>query len=47
MRYFWTTIEHCVPPGVILDELVSNGFDDVGCDTDMEVFRAYHARKLG
>jgi demethylmenaquinone methyltransferase/2-methoxy-6-polyprenyl-1,4-benzoquinol methylase len=47
MRYFWTTIEHCVPPGVILDELAANGFVGVDCDTDMGVFRAYRARKPG
>jgi demethylmenaquinone methyltransferase/2-methoxy-6-polyprenyl-1,4-benzoquinol methylase len=45
MRYFWHTIEHCVPPEVILDELAINGFVDVACDTDLKVFRAYHARR--
>jgi demethylmenaquinone methyltransferase/2-methoxy-6-polyprenyl-1,4-benzoquinol methylase len=47
MRYFWTTIEHCVPPSVILDELATSGFVEVGCDSDMDVFRAYRARKPG
>jgi demethylmenaquinone methyltransferase / 2-methoxy-6-polyprenyl-1,4-benzoquinol methylase len=45
MHYFWRTIEHCVPTGVILDELATCGFVDVGCHTDLEVFRAYRARK--
>jgi demethylmenaquinone methyltransferase/2-methoxy-6-polyprenyl-1,4-benzoquinol methylase len=45
MRYFWSTIEHCVPSSVILDELVASGFVEVGCDTDLDVFRAYRARK--
>jgi demethylmenaquinone methyltransferase / 2-methoxy-6-polyprenyl-1,4-benzoquinol methylase len=47
MRYFWSTIEHCVSPEVILDELTVNGFVEVACDTDMQVFRAYRARKRG
>jgi len=47
MRYFWTTIEHCVAPAVILDELTAVGFVEVGCDTDLGVFRAYRARKPG
>jgi demethylmenaquinone methyltransferase/2-methoxy-6-polyprenyl-1,4-benzoquinol methylase len=47
MGYFWTTIEHCVPPGVILDELAANGFVEVDCDADVDVFRAYRARKPG
>ena len=45
MRYFWRTIEHCVPTGIILDELAASGFVDVGCDTDLDVFRAYRAHK--
>jgi demethylmenaquinone methyltransferase/2-methoxy-6-polyprenyl-1,4-benzoquinol methylase len=45
MRYFWHTIEHCVPPEVILNELAINGFVDVACDTDLKVFRAYRARR--
>jgi demethylmenaquinone methyltransferase/2-methoxy-6-polyprenyl-1,4-benzoquinol methylase len=47
MRYFWRTIEHCVPTGVILDELAACGFVDVNCNTDMDVFRVYRARKPG
>ena len=45
MRYFWRTIELCVPPEIILDELAVNGFVDVACDTELEVFCAYRARK--
>ena len=47
MRYFWRTIEHCVPTSVILDELAACGFVDVGCQTDLDAFRAYRARKPG
>jgi demethylmenaquinone methyltransferase/2-methoxy-6-polyprenyl-1,4-benzoquinol methylase len=45
MRYFWRTIEHCVATTVILDELAARGFVDVDCQTDLDVFRAYRARK--
>lgn len=45
MHYFWLTIEHCVPTSVILDELAACGFVDVGCQTDLDAFRAYRARK--
>jgi len=45
MRYFWRTVELCVPPEVIQDELAADGFVDVACDTDLTVFRAYCARK--
>jgi demethylmenaquinone methyltransferase/2-methoxy-6-polyprenyl-1,4-benzoquinol methylase len=45
MRYFWRTIELCVPPEVIVDELAVTGFVDVACDADLKVFRAYRARK--
>ena len=29
MRYYWDTIDECVPPGVILDVLRQSGFADV------------------
>jgi demethylmenaquinone methyltransferase/2-methoxy-6-polyprenyl-1,4-benzoquinol methylase len=29
MRYYWDTIDECVPPGVILDVLQQSGFEDV------------------
>lgn len=45
MHYFWRTIEHCVPSRLILDELAACGFVDVGCNTEMDVFRAYSAHK--
>jgi len=47
MHYYWRTIEHCVPTGVILDELATCGFVDVSCHTDLDAFRAYRARKPG
>jgi len=45
MRYFWETIEHCVPPQVIVDQLVAGGFIGVECDTSLGLFRGYGARK--
>lgn len=45
MRYFWDTIEHCVPPHVIVDQLVASGFTGVGCETSLGLFRSYRARK--
>jgi demethylmenaquinone methyltransferase/2-methoxy-6-polyprenyl-1,4-benzoquinol methylase len=45
MRYFWNTIEHCVPPFVILDQLSANGFVEVGCETSFGLFCTYSARK--
>jgi demethylmenaquinone methyltransferase/2-methoxy-6-polyprenyl-1,4-benzoquinol methylase len=45
MRYFWDTIEHCVPQQVIVDQLVASGFIGVECDTSLGLFRGYSARK--
>jgi demethylmenaquinone methyltransferase/2-methoxy-6-polyprenyl-1,4-benzoquinol methylase len=45
MRYYWDTIEACVPPATILQSLRDTGFHAVGCDTALGVFRAYHATK--
>ncbi|HEY7577567.1 MAG TPA: class I SAM-dependent methyltransferase [Acetobacteraceae bacterium] len=45
MRYHWDTIEHCVPPGVIMAQLGACGFTDVACETDLRLFRAYRSVK--
>jgi demethylmenaquinone methyltransferase / 2-methoxy-6-polyprenyl-1,4-benzoquinol methylase len=45
MRYFWDTIEHCVPPQVILDQLRSSGFVEVRCEKHLDLFHAYRARR--
>lgn len=45
MRYYWDTIDRCVPPPVILDALAAAGFSDIGCDVQLGIFRAYTARR--
>jgi demethylmenaquinone methyltransferase / 2-methoxy-6-polyprenyl-1,4-benzoquinol methylase len=45
MRYYWDTIEACVPPAVILKALNGAGFEAAACRTALGVFRAYTARR--
>ena len=45
MQYHWETIEHCVPPPVILRALGDSGFRDLRCTVDFDLFRSYSARK--
>jgi demethylmenaquinone methyltransferase/2-methoxy-6-polyprenyl-1,4-benzoquinol methylase len=45
MRYYWDTIDTCVPPVVILEALAAAGFTDIGCDVQLGIFRAYTARR--
>ena len=45
MRYYWDTIEACVPPKSILDELAAVGFVDVVRYVEHGVFSEYRARK--
>ena len=45
MRYYWDTIEACVPATTILGHLRAAGFAEVGCETQLGVFRAYSARR--
>jgi demethylmenaquinone methyltransferase/2-methoxy-6-polyprenyl-1,4-benzoquinol methylase len=52
MRYFWETIDHCVPPATILAALGEAGFENVRRDVVMGVFSEYtavrpRARALG
>lgn len=44
MRYYWDTIEACVPPEVIRHSLAQAGCVDVACDTQFGIFHAYTAR---
>lgn len=46
MRYHWHTIEHCVPPDIILRAMRDSGFRDIRCETDLDLFRSYVGRKL-
>jgi demethylmenaquinone methyltransferase/2-methoxy-6-polyprenyl-1,4-benzoquinol methylase len=43
MRYFWETIDACVPPDVILAALKAVGFAEVRRTTEIGVFSAYTA----
>jgi demethylmenaquinone methyltransferase/2-methoxy-6-polyprenyl-1,4-benzoquinol methylase len=45
MRYYWDTIEACVPPKSILDALTTAGFVDVIRYVEHGVFSEYRARK--
>jgi demethylmenaquinone methyltransferase/2-methoxy-6-polyprenyl-1,4-benzoquinol methylase len=45
MRYYWDTIEACVPPKSILDALAAAGFVDVIRYVEHGVFSEYRARK--
>jgi demethylmenaquinone methyltransferase / 2-methoxy-6-polyprenyl-1,4-benzoquinol methylase len=45
MRYYWDTIEACVPPETILRTLGEAGFVDVERQVDVKIFSAYRARK--
>jgi demethylmenaquinone methyltransferase/2-methoxy-6-polyprenyl-1,4-benzoquinol methylase len=45
MQYYWTTIEECVPPAVILGALVASGFKKVSRTTTGAVLSEYVAEK--
>jgi demethylmenaquinone methyltransferase/2-methoxy-6-polyprenyl-1,4-benzoquinol methylase len=43
MRYFWDTIDACVPPAEIEGALADAGFVGVSCEVQLGIFRAYRA----
>lgn len=45
MRYYWDTIDQCVPPETIIQALRDAGFAEAGCDVEFDLFRAYFGRK--
>lgn len=45
MRYFWDTIEHCVPPRIILDTLQEVGFERAAKGGQIELLAEYTAQK--
>jgi demethylmenaquinone methyltransferase/2-methoxy-6-polyprenyl-1,4-benzoquinol methylase len=47
MRYFWDTIENCVPPGKILTALDDAGFAEVRRLLAVGLFSEYTGRKAG
>ena len=44
-RYYWDTIEACVPPQRVLDTLLDAGFEAVRRDGEAGIFVEYQARK--
>ncbi|MCC8998984.1 MAG: class I SAM-dependent methyltransferase [Candidatus Contendobacter sp.] len=46
MRYYWDTIEHCVPPETIIQAIRDAGFHEASCEVQFDLFRAYCGRKL-
>jgi demethylmenaquinone methyltransferase/2-methoxy-6-polyprenyl-1,4-benzoquinol methylase len=44
MRYYWDTIEACVPPDQVMATLSGAGFTDVGRHVELGVFSEYTAR---
>ena len=44
MRYYWETIEACVPPEKIISSLRNSGFQEVERKVELGVFSAYRAK---
>jgi len=44
MRYFWDTIDTCVPAAAIEHALAAAGFAEVSCEVQLGIFRAYRAK---
>lgn len=45
MRFYWDTIEHCVPPATILEALRGAGFVDIHRHVTLGIFSEYVARR--
>lgn len=45
MRYYWDTIEACVPPASVLASLAAAGFTATERRVDLGIFSVYQARK--
>jgi demethylmenaquinone methyltransferase/2-methoxy-6-polyprenyl-1,4-benzoquinol methylase len=45
MRYYWDTIEACIPPEGVIAALRNAGFGDVHCHVELRMFSEYRARK--
>jgi demethylmenaquinone methyltransferase/2-methoxy-6-polyprenyl-1,4-benzoquinol methylase len=45
MRYYWDTIEACVPPAAVLELLRRAGFTAVERQVDLGIFSAFRAQK--
>lgn len=47
MRFYWETIEHCVPPATILHALGAAGFAEIERRVVLGIFSEYVARRPG
>jgi demethylmenaquinone methyltransferase/2-methoxy-6-polyprenyl-1,4-benzoquinol methylase len=45
MRYYWDTIEACVPPAAVIAAIERAGFANVRRDVELGIFSAYCATK--
>jgi len=45
MRFYWDTIENCVPPAIILQALADAGFVDIERQVTLGIFSEYVARR--
>jgi demethylmenaquinone methyltransferase/2-methoxy-6-polyprenyl-1,4-benzoquinol methylase len=45
MRYYWDTIDACVPAAQIMQRLRDAGLQEVACRTEFGIFRAYTAQR--
>jgi demethylmenaquinone methyltransferase/2-methoxy-6-polyprenyl-1,4-benzoquinol methylase len=45
MRYYWDTIEACVPPATVMQGITSAGFAEVDRHVELGIFSAYSARR--
>lgn len=45
MKYFWETIDNCVPPSIIIQAMKTGGFIDIKCETQWDLLRNYVGRK--
>lgn len=41
MRYYWDTIEHCVPPAAILEAMQQAGLGECRRETELSIFSEY------
>lgn len=45
MRYYWDTIEACIPPQMVIEGIRAAGFIEVARHIELGIFSEYHARK--
>ncbi len=45
MRYYWDTIDNCVPPETIMAALQASGFHSVACVSELGWFKTYTATR--